>query len=111
MSGWEVYSETRYLFAGDSGIVVEFADKVSPEVLDRVRSMTVGIERARIPGVVECIPSYRSLLVIYDPLTVSFSSMEASLRSVEAELPGLNLPRASVTEIPTAYGGTYGPDL
>ncbi|HHY38530.1 MAG TPA: 5-oxoprolinase subunit PxpB [Clostridia bacterium] len=106
-----MYSETRYLLAGDSGIVVEFADEVSLEVSVRVRSMTLGIERARIPGVVECVPSYRSILVVYDPLTASPESVEESLRLVEAGLAGLDLPPPAVIEIPTAYGGEHGPDL
>lgn len=106
-----MYEATRYVPAGDQGIVVEFGDEISPEASAKVRAMQHGIEESRLTGVVECIPTYRSLLVVYDPLKVGFDELTARLKEIESRLAAMDLPAPRVTELPTAYGGEYGPDL
>jgi KipI family sensor histidine kinase inhibitor len=60
---------------------------------------------------VDLVPSYRSLLVYYDPLHTSLPELEERLTALEQDLDQavLNAPR--VVEIPTLYGGEYGPDI
>ncbi len=59
----------RFLPAGDSALVVEFGDTIDPAI-NRAgpRSRPWPSRRhARIPGVCDLVPTYRSLLVYYDP--------------------------------------------
>ena len=52
---------------GDRGLVVEFADELSTEISGCVRALS---RRLRdLPGVIEVVPTLRSLLLIIDPLT------------------------------------------
>lgn len=92
-------------------MVVEFGDEISPEVSAKVRAMQHGIKESRLAGVLECIPTYRSLLVVYDPLKIGFNELSERLRNIESRLAVMDLPAPLVTELPTAYGGEYGPDL
>ena len=42
-----MYSQTKYLIAGDSALVVEFGNEISPQINERVRGMYLAIERPR----------------------------------------------------------------
>ena len=101
----------RFLPAGDRGLVVEFGNEVSPAINARVRALDAGLTAAGIPGVVEAVPTYRSLGIEYDPSTITVEALEERVRRVLEELdPGVLSPPKRV-RIPTVYGGIYGPDL
>jgi len=73
--------------------------------------MAGAVEEATIQGVEEIIPSYRSLLVAYDPLVISFKDLTQGLKKIEQGLSYTKAPEHRRIEIPTLYGGDYGPDL
>ncbi|MGB9866366.1 MAG: 5-oxoprolinase subunit PxpB [Bacillota bacterium] len=106
-----MYQAARYLHAADHGLVVEFGDAIAPEIAAKVRSLTYAIERAGLPGVKECIPTYRSVLVVFDPEQVEPEWLEARVRELESHLESVELPPPALVEVPTAYGGEFGPDL
>lgn len=101
----------RFLPAGDRGLVVEFGNAVSPAINAQVRALDAGLAAARIHGVVETVPTYRSLGIEYDSSATSSEALQARVREVLANLdPGV-LPPPKRVRIPTVYGGEYGPDL
>ena len=57
----------RYLAAGDSAVCVEFGNEISPEINKKIRAFKIAVEKEQIPGIVETVPTYRSLLVHYRP--------------------------------------------
>jgi len=94
---------------GDRGLLVEFPPEVSPEINALVRGADAAL--AALPGVVETVPTFRSVLVVYDPLRVRFQELvERADACARAARPA---PHASgaVVEIPVVYGGPDGPDL
>lgn len=101
----------RYLPAGDAALVVEFGDAIAPEINARVRQLLLAIEGARLPGVRDLVPTYRSLLVSYDPLTTTFEYLRTQLDGLERVAGTASFPPPRLVEIPTAYGGPFGPDL
>ena len=101
----------RFLLAGERGLVVELGNEVSLETNHQVRALAFGLEAARIPGVVEVVPTYRSLGVEYDPLVTSLAEVEARVRELMARLDPSRLPPPKLVHIPMVYGGEYGPDL
>jgi inhibitor of KinA len=101
----------RFLPAGERGLVVEFENAVSIDINDQVRALAVGLEAARVPGVVEVVPTYRSLGIEYDPLATSYDDLEGRVRDLAAHTDLSILPAPKLVLIPTVYGGTYGPDL
>ena len=106
-----MYQETRYLVAGDSALVMEFGNEISTTVNEKVRTLSYVIEDEKPEGVSEVVPTYRSLMVHYDPLKADFNKMVKQLKELESKLENIELPPPVVTEIPTLYGGEYGPDL
>jgi inhibitor of KinA len=57
----------RYLSAGESALVVEFGDTIDPKIHDLVMALDAAIQRADIEGVTETVPTYRSLMIHFDP--------------------------------------------
>jgi len=106
-----MYARAKYLPAGDKGLVVEFGNSISKDINIKVRSFALAIDNAGIPGLLEYIPSYRSLLIIYDPLTWEFKLLVNRLKQLEDNLSMMQFPNPQIYCLPVAYGGEYGPDL
>ena len=106
-----IYAEPRFLPAGDAAIVVELGDAISPAINRRVRSLSLALENGSVPGVFDFLPTYRSVLVYYDPLSASPDAVQSQiarlLQSPDAEAAAN--PRVAL--IPTLYGGDMGPDI
>lgn len=101
----------RYLAAGDAALIVEFGDQIDREISQRVVALAKELTRHPIPGLVEVVPTYRSALIHYDPLRSSYDEMVEGLRSCGERMGGLRPEGSRLLEIPTTYGGEYGPDL
>ena len=101
----------RFLTAGDCAVTVELGDGISVAVNRRIRALSLALEKSPIPGVVETVPTYRSLMVHYDPGVIAYPALEKALRGLTGGLDQAVLPPSDVLEIPVLYGGEVGPDL
>ncbi len=106
-----MYRQARYLPAGDEGLLIEFGNEIHVEIHQRVYAMARAVEGAVFLGIEEIIPSYRSLLVAYNPLLIGFKDLRQRLRRIERNLSYGKAPKHRRVEIPTLYGGEFGPDL
>ncbi len=106
-----MYPVPRFLPAGDTALIVEFGDSIDPATNRRVHKLLLAIERSGMAGIVELVPTYRSLLVAYDPLAVELGALRARLEHLAGQLDEAPSPPPRVVDIPTAYGGEFGPDL
>ncbi|SDY62363.1 5-oxoprolinase subunit PxpB [Tindallia californiensis] len=102
---------TRYMAAGDRALVMEFGNEINTRINEKIRAMTIALDQRKIKGVVEVVPTYRSLMIHYHPLTVSFQALKKQLVELEETLQEIELPAPDVMVIPTLYGGEYGPDM
>lgn len=59
---------SRFLDAGETALVIEFGKTVDMAIHDRVMTLDATLIQAQIKGVRETVPTYRSLMVHYDPL-------------------------------------------
>jgi KipI family sensor histidine kinase inhibitor len=69
------------------------------------------IEREKLAGVVEMVPTYRALLVYYDPFVVGYAALVDAISRVVPEARAVTLPPARLVELPACYGGDLGFDL
>ncbi|HZK67325.1 MAG TPA: 5-oxoprolinase subunit PxpB [Chloroflexota bacterium] len=101
----------RVVPAGDAAALVAFRDEMSLEVTARVHALAKAVEEAQPSALIEVVAAYSTLLVHYDPLRLSFDQLESLIhRLMETGLQGRPLD-GRVREIPTVYGGPYGPDI
>jgi KipI family sensor histidine kinase inhibitor len=104
------FPQPRLLPAGDSAIVVEFARAIDDIANQRVLALDKAVADASIEGVLEAVPTYRSLLVHYDPELIDYGALGAKLLTMaEAPLPPAG--KARRWRVPVAYGGENGIDL
>ena len=106
-----MYERAAFLTAGDGAVVVEYGDSIDEATNRRVRLLAAALSLRRDPGIVEVVPTYRSVMLHYDPLRVSRADVETIVLDAEQHLADVDLPCPRVIEIPTVYGGAYGPDL
>jgi len=102
----------RLLPLGDWGVVAEFGgDEISDAANAAVLALRRVVDAERLPGVVETLPTYRSLLVVFDPLRTTAAAVREALLALAGRADPSSLPAGRVVELPTAYGGVHGPDL
>ena len=73
--------------------------------------MAIVMEDNPPEGVAEIIPTYRSLLIIYDPSITNPAELQKILETLEARLGEIKIPPPRTVEIPVCYGGEFGPDI
>lgn len=102
---------TRFFPVGDSALVVEFGDEIDPAINRRVHALTRLLSLDPLDGVAECAPTYRSLLVRYDPLALDYRAVAEWAQSKLSRAESLRPEGVRRIEVPTVYGGERGPDL
>ena len=102
--------QPRFLAAGDTALVVEFGDRVDAHLSALVLALAQKLEASEMVGVVEVVPSFRSLLVHYDPLQLSHAGLQHAIAPL---LQGLEAAEIAGRRwsIPACYDESLGLDL
>src|ERR1700759_4657162 len=100
----------RLLPSGDRAIAVEFAKNIDDAANQRVLTLDRALAAARVAGVTETVPTYRSLLVHYDPVQIDFDALGEILLAL-SQTPPQASAKARRWRVPVAYGGENGIDL
>lgn len=100
----------RLLDAGERALVVEFGATVDPAVNGQVLALDAAFVAADIVGVRETVPTYRSLMIHYDPLVISREQLVARVADFEAAHPAAPKPQARWT-FPCCYDPAIAEDI
>ena len=100
----------RLLDAGERALVVEFGATVDPAINGQVLALDAAFVAADIPGVRETVPTYRSLMIHYDPLVISREALVARIADFEAAHPQAPQPQARWT-FPCCYDPAIAEDI
>lgn len=96
--------------AGDSALLVTFSRAIDLAANREAHALARALTASQLPGFIEAVPGYSTVLVHYDLLTLSYPEVEAWVHAKLAEASRLSgQPRR--VEIPVRYGGEDGPDL
>jgi KipI family sensor histidine kinase inhibitor len=106
-----LYSNAKSYLMGDRGLLLEFGDEISREINEKVRRMALVIQAEAIEGILETVPTYRSLLIIYNPILLPIEDLKKRLKRIEEGLQQTPFQEPKLTRIPVVYGSIYGPDL
>ena len=102
--------QARFVNSGDRALVVEFGDVVDRALNDRVLALDAHLKSAAIPGVVETVPTFRSLMVHYDPLRTGAADLTRTIEGLLGSVGALDRqPRT--WRFPVCYEGECAPDL
>lgn len=101
----------RMLPSGDAAITVEFGREISDESNRRVLTLDRLLSAAAVAGVRETVPTYRSLLVHYDPEQIGFDALAERLTELAQSDVAAESTAQRRWRIPVCYGGEHGIDL
>ena len=103
-------SGVRFLAAGDTALTVEFGDAAVPGLAAQILAFHGRIEGAEISGLLETVPTLRSLTVHYDPLVTSHDEIKRRLEPLTRALPE-TCERGRSWTIPVCYDPAVAPDI
>jgi len=106
-----MYDKPRFFLAGDRGLFAEFGASIDPKINQKVRQIFLSLEKTPIDGVVEIIPTYRSILIFYNPSLSNPERLKQEIVDRENSLDKWEIPPPETIEIPVCYGDNFGPDL
>ena len=105
-------NSVRFLFSGDSALVIEFGNEISVDINKKIRKMMDDIKKENIDGIVELVPTYCSLLINYDVLKIDYNTLVEKLKTfLNNDLETAEGEEGTLIEIPTLYNDEVGPDL
>jgi KipI family sensor histidine kinase inhibitor len=96
---------------------MEFGKSIDQDIHRRVNEIETAIGLEKIEGVIETIPGYSTLLVLYDPLQLNYEILKEKLINLHAQIKNNTFedPKAikeqQTLNLPVVYGGEFGPDL
>jgi KipI family sensor histidine kinase inhibitor len=102
--------EPRFLDAGEAALVVEFGREVDPATHDIVLALDAALAAEPVDGLRECVPTYRSLMIHYDPLTITRGQLIDAVRQARTR-PSSNTARPEHWILPCCYAPPHGEDL
>lgn len=100
----------RFLPAGDTALVVEFGDVIDRALSERVLRLVAALRAAGIPGVIEVVPTYRSLMARYDPMLTDSATLRGRIEGLLAS-GEVGAGPTRLWRIPACYDATHAPDL
>lgn len=106
-----MYPKPCFRGVGDRGLLVEYGEGIDPDLNQKVRTVAALCREEPAPGLIEVVPAYRSLQLIYDPQLTAPGRLEAYINAFEDRLDAIEPPPAQTVNIPVCYGGEFGPDL
>jgi KipI family sensor histidine kinase inhibitor len=100
----------KVLTAGDTGLVIEFGDDVDRQLSAWVLALARRLNEARLEGITETVPTFRSLMVYYDPIVLASTALVA--RIVEL-MEGVRTSESAgrLWQLPVCYDCELAPDL
>jgi len=100
----------RFLDAGEAALGVEFGAIVDPAINAKVLALDAALRAAAIAGVIETVPTYRALMVHYEPLELPRDDLVARIRVLLAHSGAAPSPRAR-WRLPVSYDPVDAEDL
>mgnify|MGYP001179112134 CR=1 FL=1 len=90
---------------GDCAISAEFKNEISVAVNQQVHGLDALLKAANIPGIVETVPTYRTLIIHYRPEVISYQALRERVLQERDQTAGGSAAGEMVVELPVLYGG------
>lgn len=96
---------------GDTALTVYFSNKISKEVNAVVTSFAHAVEKAEIKGVIETIPAFCCVTVLYNPCEISAFWLKLRLGILLRKLGDGSSFTPVLYKIPVCYEDEFSPDM
>jgi KipI family sensor histidine kinase inhibitor len=106
-----IRTNPQYRIMGDRALLIELGDTIGIDINNDVRALFSALKTDSIRGVVETIPAYSSILLVFDPLKTTVTRLKKDVEHLLNTVDRSQIPAPKSVDVPVAYGGEYGPDL
>jgi len=96
---------------GITGVMCVLGDEICNETRLAVSALASALQGMQIPGVIETVPSFTSLMVRYNPALTDYAAVCRAVTEAEKNMASGDGDSGRLVEIPVCYGGEFGPDL
>jgi KipI family sensor histidine kinase inhibitor len=97
--------------AGENAVMVYFEQKMAPDIAGLVQQAAMLIRGALGPHLLELLPSYASIMVVFNPFSCDHFSIKQLLRHALGNLSPGKQQAGRRVELPVYYSEQSGPDL
>jgi KipI family sensor histidine kinase inhibitor len=101
----------RFLPCGDSAVTIEFSKEINEQTNRRIRYLAMELQNHPIKGILECVPTFCSLTVYFDPLRISGRKLQKTVEKLAKAYREDEKALRRVFMIPVCYEGSFAPDL
>lgn len=100
----------RIVPIGDAALLVELGDAIDEAINAQVLNLAAALRRDEEPAISDIVPTYRSLLVRFDPDLLERAQLQARLETLLDQIDEA-APAGRLWSVPVVYGGAFGVDL
>lgn len=100
----------RILPAGDAALVVDFGDRIERSLNNQVLALAQAIAEDRLEGVIETVPTFRSLMICFEPERVAFGQLVEHVRAWMVDAANVVCP-SRLWRMPVCYDPRLAPDM
>lgn len=97
--------------AGENSVIVYFSERPCTRTSSLIASTAEQLNIALASKIIDLVPSYTSLLVVYDVLQIDYLTIEKAIYAVVSTSSDKPLTIGKSIELPVYYSLETGPDL
>ncbi len=97
--------------AGENALILYVGNDASPEVSAQVQQAARAVKQALGQDLVDMVPSYASLLILFDPLATDYFSVRHRVLNAVAAVDEATEQEGSTITLPVWYSSESGADL
>ncbi len=97
--------------AGENALIIYFGEETDPAISAQVQQAVDVLEKALQEKLIDLVPSYASLLVVFDPLQCDHLEVRKAIRGALSQLSDQEKGEGQVVELPVYYSLESGPEL
>lgn len=101
----------KILPTGDRALTVEFGNEIDESINARLMGFIRTLSEKRIKGIEEFVPSFRSVLIHYNPALLSYEKMTDIVNGAVNEPVKESSHHKRIVKVPVCYDEVYGPDI
>ncbi|WP_455715225.1 5-oxoprolinase subunit PxpB [Anaerosporobacter sp.] len=101
----------KYLLAGDQALIIEYGNAIREDINKKVKSLYYKLKNEQIKGVLDIVPTYRSIMITYDNTKITYKKLINAIDKLSSSSMIETVEKKRIIEIPVCYQEEYGPDL
>ena len=107
--------ETEISQISETSALIEFGSEINEDINKRIRTFCTYLDEHPFIGMIEYVPAFASVSVIYNPLDIKcecpFDVVKSILENILSKLDFSLINEEHIVKIPVCYGGEFGPDI